>query len=74
MRKSGKFIACALTLAMSASAFSGCGSADNSTAKGTEAVSDAATEAEEADHLRLLKVVASDNWDDAAERRDSPYQ
>lgn len=47
MRKSGKFIACALTLAMSASAFSGCGSADNSTAKGTEAVSDAATEAEE---------------------------
>ena len=33
-----------------------------------------ATEAEEADHLRLLKVVASDNWDDAAERRDSPYQ
>ena len=33
-----------------------------------------ATEAETAEHFRLLKVVASDNWDDAAERRDSPYQ
>lgn len=33
-----------------------------------------ATETEKAEHLRLLKIVASDNWDDAADRRYSPSQ
>lgn len=27
-----------------------------------------ATETEKAEHLRLVKIVASDNWDDTAER------
>ena len=44
MKKSGKIIACALTLAMAASTFTGCGSSDDSSAKEKDSTKDSAVE------------------------------